>query len=87
MPRRTNYRNVPDDSDEEENWFGNADKKRPETVNYTANTAMPARIDPPYHFDYGPTPEQVIENVRSLPKGVSRGKVYKSAIYYNVIMY
>ena len=77
MPRRMNYRDVPDESDEEENWFGNADPKPTErsNSNYTGNTTIALDINPIYQYDFGPTPEQAIENVRSLPRSVSHGKV------------
>ena len=81
MPRRMNYRDVPDESDEEENWFGNADSKQKETVNYTANNSIPVRIDPTYQYDFSPMPEQAIENVWSLPKSLAGGKVHQCTLY------
>ena len=80
MSRRITYHDVPDDSDEEENWFGNADPKSAETSKYIGNTAIPPDFNT-YEFDYGPTPEQAIENVLSLPSSVSHGKVYESDLY------
>ena len=75
MPRRITYHDVPDESDEEENWFGNADPKPAVTSSYTENTAMSLDIDHTYQFDFGTTPEQAIENVQSLPINIRHGKV------------
>lgn len=80
MPRRITYRDVPDESDEEENWFGNAEPKPAEKSNYTLSAAIPLNTDPNSQFDFGITPEQAIENVQSLPRAVSRGKVCESAV-------
>ena len=75
MPRRITFRDVPDVSDDEENWFGNVDPKPKETSNYTGNTTPALDIDSSFQFDFGPTPEQVIENVQALPNIVHHGKV------------
>ena len=84
MPRRIISRDVPDESDEEENWFGNADPKPAEKSSYTGNMAIPLDIDPTLQFDFGPTPEQAIENVRSLPTSVHHGKVWQAEPHYNI---
>ena len=86
MPRHMKYQDVPDESDEEENWFGNADPKHVEKSNNTGNKTIATDINPMYEYDFGPTPEQAIENVRTLPSNVSRGKVCLSTSY-NVILY
>ena len=78
MPRRITYRDILDESNEEENWFGNADPKPAERSHYVENTAIALDINTNYQVDFGPTPEQAIENVRSLPNIVSHGKVDKS---------
>ena len=81
MPHCITYCDVPEESDEEEIWFGNADSKQKETVNHAANNLIPVRIDPTYQYDFGPMPEQAIENVWSLPKSLAGGKVHQCTLY------